>query len=141
MRKVMTVIFMDENMVLKAPENENQAHDRDTWCPGARVGEVIETPLNPDSFGDVLTRLAKSVVVPGANRDIVDYSRIQVDRTRELEVWAKVLPELAKKARTVYGYVNNHFAGHSPASVRMLQEMLGLPVMDPAKLGDQLTLF
>ena len=77
----------------------------------------------------------------GPNRDLVDYSRIQVDRTRELDAWAKVLPELALKVRTVYGYVNNHFAGHSPSSVRMLQGMLGLPMMDPARLGDQLTLF
>jgi uncharacterized protein YecE (DUF72 family) len=77
----------------------------------------------------------------GPNRDLVDYSRIQVDRTRELEAWAKTLGELAQKVRTVYGYVNNHFAGHSPASVRMLQEMMGLPVTDPAKLGEQLTLF
>ena len=77
----------------------------------------------------------------GPNRDLVDYSRIQVDRTRELEAWANILPALAAKVRTVYGYVNNHFAGHSPASVRMLQEMLGLPVMDPEKLGEQLTLF
>lgn len=47
MRKVMTVIYMDADMRLKDPENENQAHDRDRWCPGARVGEVIDTPLNP----------------------------------------------------------------------------------------------
>jgi uncharacterized protein YecE (DUF72 family) len=77
----------------------------------------------------------------GPNRDLVDYSRIQVDRTRELEAWVSILPALAQKVRTVYGYVNNHFAGHSPATVRMLQEMLGLPVTDPAKLGEQLTLF
>ena len=77
----------------------------------------------------------------GPNRDIVDYSRVQVDRTRELEAWTRVLPDLARKVRTVYGYANNHFAGHSPSSVRMLQHLLGLPVMDPAKLGDQLTLF
>jgi uncharacterized protein YecE (DUF72 family) len=77
----------------------------------------------------------------GPDRSIVDYSRLQVDRTRELEAWAKVLPAVAQKVRTVYGYVNNHFAGHSPASVRMLQGMLGLPVADPAGLGVQLTLF
>jgi uncharacterized protein YecE (DUF72 family) len=77
----------------------------------------------------------------GPDRSLVDYSRIQVDRTRELEAWAKVLPALSAKVRTVYGYVNNHFAGHSPATVRQLQEMLGLPVVDPARLGDQLTLF
>jgi len=77
----------------------------------------------------------------GPNRDLVDFSRIQVDRTKELESWAAALPAIAEKVRTVYGYVNNHFAGHSPATIRMLQEMLGLPAVDPARLGEQLTLF
>lgn len=47
MRKVMTAIFMDKNMVLKQPDNDNQTNDWNTWCPGAQVGEVINTPLNP----------------------------------------------------------------------------------------------
>jgi ectoine hydroxylase-related dioxygenase (phytanoyl-CoA dioxygenase family) len=46
-RKVMCIIYMDSDMVLKEPEHEQQQRDLDTWCPGARVGEVIETPLNP----------------------------------------------------------------------------------------------
>lgn len=45
-RKVMTVIYMDKDMILKEPENENQKLDWETWCPGAKVGEVIDTPLN-----------------------------------------------------------------------------------------------
>jgi ectoine hydroxylase-related dioxygenase (phytanoyl-CoA dioxygenase family) len=47
MRKVMTVIYMDKNMVLKNPENKNQINDWNTWCPGATIGEVINSPLNP----------------------------------------------------------------------------------------------
>ena len=47
MRQVMTVIFMDRDIRLKAPENANQQNDWDTWCPGAKIGEVIDTPLNP----------------------------------------------------------------------------------------------
>ena len=47
MRKVMTVIYMDKNMKLKAPENKNQQNDWDTWCPGAIIGETVDTPLNP----------------------------------------------------------------------------------------------
>jgi ectoine hydroxylase-related dioxygenase (phytanoyl-CoA dioxygenase family) len=46
-RKVMTIIYMDKNMRLKAPENANQQADWDTWCPGAKIGEIIDTPLNP----------------------------------------------------------------------------------------------
>ncbi len=46
MRKVMTVIYMDKDMVLKAPDNANQENDWKTWCPGAQIGAVIQTPLN-----------------------------------------------------------------------------------------------
>ena len=47
MRKVMTVIYMDKDMVLKNPENKNQINDWNTWCPGATIGEVINSPINP----------------------------------------------------------------------------------------------
>jgi hypothetical protein len=47
MRKVMTIIYMDKDIKLKAPENKNQQADWDAWCPGAVVGEVVATPLNP----------------------------------------------------------------------------------------------
>jgi uncharacterized protein YecE (DUF72 family) len=77
----------------------------------------------------------------GADREIVDYSRIQVDRTRELELWVGVVSQLTARGRTVWGYVNNHFAGHSPASVRALQRMLDLSAVEPEQLGEQMTLF
>ncbi|MEI6189498.1 MAG: phytanoyl-CoA dioxygenase family protein [Chitinophagia bacterium] len=47
MRKVMTIIYMDKDIKLKAPENKNQQNDWDTWCPGAVIGEIVNTPLNP----------------------------------------------------------------------------------------------
>ena len=47
MRSVMTIIYMDEDMRLKTPENENQVADWETWCPGAEVDQVVDTPLNP----------------------------------------------------------------------------------------------
>ncbi|RYG43011.1 MAG: phytanoyl-CoA dioxygenase [Chitinophagaceae bacterium] len=47
MRGVMTVIYMDRDMRLASPLNENQQNDWDTWCPGAAIGEEIDTPLNP----------------------------------------------------------------------------------------------
>lgn len=50
MRKVMTIIYMDKDMKLKQPENKNQINDWNTWCPGAQVGEIINTPLNPVIF-------------------------------------------------------------------------------------------
>ena len=47
MRKVMTIIYMDKDMILKNPENKNQIHDWNTWCPGAKIGEIINSPINP----------------------------------------------------------------------------------------------
>lgn len=52
MRKVMTIIYMDKNMTLKQPSNEGQQNDWDTWCPGAKVGEVVQTHLNPILYQD-----------------------------------------------------------------------------------------
>ena len=49
-RSVMTVIYMDRDMRLKAPENHMQQQDWEKWCPGAVVGEVIDTPKNPILF-------------------------------------------------------------------------------------------
>jgi uncharacterized protein YecE (DUF72 family) len=77
----------------------------------------------------------------GANRDITDYSRVQIDRTPEIELWAEALRDLPERGFDVDGYVNNHVAGHSPATVRELQRRLGLPPVDPGGLADQISLF
>jgi len=78
----------------------------------------------------------------GPNRDIVDYSRLQVDRTRETEMWAGVLwPLVEQRQIDVHVYVNNHFAGHSPASARELQRLLGQRPVEPDQLGEQMSLF
>jgi len=45
-RSVMTIIYMDRDMRLKAPSSGQEA-DRDAFCPGVRVGEAIDTRKNP----------------------------------------------------------------------------------------------
>jgi uncharacterized protein YecE (DUF72 family) len=76
----------------------------------------------------------------GPDRSLVDYSRIQVDRSKELDAWTAIMPAIATRVDAVYGYINNHFAGHAPASVRELHAKLGLPVREPEDLADQLSL-
>jgi len=46
-REVFTVIYMDQDMALNEPANSNQQYDREKWCPGVEVGEVIATDINP----------------------------------------------------------------------------------------------
>ena len=77
----------------------------------------------------------------GPNREIVDYSRVQHDRSKEVAQWLAAIPLIASRVKTVYGYVNNHFSGHAPANVRELQRQLGQVAVDPAQLGEQLQLF
>ena len=77
----------------------------------------------------------------GPDRTIVDYSHVQVDRSEEVAAWSAAVQALAVRVNTVYGYVNNHFSGHSPTTVRELSQRLGLPVVEPQQLGEQMTLF
>jgi ectoine hydroxylase-related dioxygenase (phytanoyl-CoA dioxygenase family) len=46
-RSVMTIIYMDAAMRLLPTLSPIQANDRDQWCPGAREGEIVDTPKNP----------------------------------------------------------------------------------------------
>ena len=50
-RAVMTMISLDSEMRLAAPKNTSQEHDWAAWMPGSRIGEVVDTPLNPLLFG------------------------------------------------------------------------------------------
>lgn len=49
-RKVMTIIYMDKDMKLIKPTNDGQQNDWETWCPGTKIGEIINSPLNPILF-------------------------------------------------------------------------------------------
>jgi ectoine hydroxylase-related dioxygenase (phytanoyl-CoA dioxygenase family) len=46
-REVMTIIYMDRDMRLAEPKNPQQKQDWDVWCPGATIGEIINSPMNP----------------------------------------------------------------------------------------------
>ncbi|QPP10217.1 phytanoyl-CoA dioxygenase family protein [Streptomyces bathyalis] len=46
-RRVMTVIYMDADITVAEPVNDNQRGDLHAWMPGTAVGEIPATPLNP----------------------------------------------------------------------------------------------
>ncbi|HKP74494.1 MAG TPA: DUF72 domain-containing protein [Longimicrobiaceae bacterium] len=77
----------------------------------------------------------------GPNRDLTDFSRIQTPREREVGEWIGALGRLSELGIDVYGYVNNHFEGHSPATAREIQSLLGQRPVDPRDLGEQISLF
>jgi uncharacterized protein YecE (DUF72 family) len=63
----------------------------------------------------------------GRRSDIERFDRLQIDRTKELETWAGRARRFLEAGIDVFGYFNNHFAGHSPGSVRHFREMLNGP--------------
>jgi ectoine hydroxylase-related dioxygenase (phytanoyl-CoA dioxygenase family) len=46
-RRVLTIIYMDADMVVGEPVNDQQRADLDAWFPGTQPGEPADTPLNP----------------------------------------------------------------------------------------------
>ncbi len=75
------------------------------------------------------------------SREITNYSRIQIHREAELEQWTQGFQALQQNVSTIYGYFNNHFAGHSPASANQFKSLLQLAVVKPEELEDQPSLF
>jgi len=53
------------------------------------------------------------------------WDKVIIDRTKDLERWVSVFADLLERKLEVLAYFNNHYAGHAPGSVRMLQDMLG----------------
>jgi uncharacterized protein YecE (DUF72 family) len=73
------------------------------------------------------------------------WDKVVVDRTRELRGWIDVCYEITKRGVTVYVYVNNHYAGHAPATIATFVEMWntrGLPQIGTSQpLSQESSLF
>ncbi len=71
----------------------------------------------------------------GSRKDVPvgDYSHAKIDRDRELERWGAILGRFADDGVAIWGFVNNHYQGHSPATVRALMERLNIPQPVPVR--------
>jgi uncharacterized protein YecE (DUF72 family) len=124
--------WIDENLLALLKDHRVALALSDgRWIPRKMLVELAEKPTNPDFA---------YVRFMGPDRSIVDYSRIQVDRSKELDTWAATLKGMMGRVKTAFVFINNHFAGHSPASIRMLQERLGIATVAPERMGEQLSL-
>jgi uncharacterized protein YecE (DUF72 family) len=80
----------------------------------------------------------------GDRRAIADdfsYVRAGFEREAQLDWWARQIMRLAERGMEVFGYANNHYQGHSPATLRELQRRLELPVREPEPALEQRSLF
>lgn len=77
----------------------------------------------------------------GDRREIEKYDRVQIDRDDSFRAWEADLMRVFGEVREVYGYFNNHWAGHSPASANEMKRRLGLPFVEPRERWPQGELF
>ena len=73
----------------------------------------------------------------GRRKDITRFDEIQIDRSHELGEWAQKVSRFLAEGVNVYGFFNNHFAGHSPESVRQFAVLLGVDLMDKPKKSNR----
>lgn len=99
------------------------------WIPRETMLELAERPTADFVY----------VRWMGPDREITDYSRVQFDRSEEIRAWSEVLKSV--RSKDIFGFFNNHFAGHSPASAREMQSLVGQQPVDPETLRGQRTLF
>ncbi len=62
----------------------------------------------------------------GNRKDIPDdhYEAVRIQRDAELDRWSDLISQLLEKGVTVWGFANNHYQGHSPATVRSILERI-----------------
>ncbi|MBZ5671378.1 MAG: DUF72 domain-containing protein [Acidobacteriia bacterium] len=59
----------------------------------------------------------------GIEKRTLVWDRTIVDRTEELREWVRILKQLQKRNIRIYGFINNHYAGFAPETVRLFNEL------------------
>jgi uncharacterized protein YecE (DUF72 family) len=101
------------------------------WIPRKQVMKAALSPTSDIAYFRWL----------GERPHLESYAEALFDRSSDISGWAGVLRELSGQVREIYGFFNNHYEGHSPASARTLLKHLGQPVTEPEELDPQLDLF
>jgi uncharacterized protein YecE (DUF72 family) len=62
----------------------------------------------------------------GNRKDVPDdeYDHVRINRDKELDHWAQVIADLVDRGVTIWGFANNHYMGHSPATLSMIEARL-----------------
>ncbi|MBI4675048.1 MAG: DUF72 domain-containing protein [Chloroflexi bacterium] len=62
----------------------------------------------------------------GNRKDVPDdaYTHVRIHRDKELDEWADTIAELHERDVDVWAFANNHYMGHSPATLREIQARL-----------------
>lgn len=93
----------------------------------------------------------------GIELQTLTWDKTIVDRSTELRSWVDFCYQIKRRGIMVYGYANNHYAGHGPATIRQFRDLwrqkgfpslpepipsaTPAPVQEPAKPKKQPSLF
>lgn len=135
------------------PETEAILHERGSCWVGTDESPRHEAERAPDANG--ADRHAPRAITPtadflyirwlGKHDQFDDRSKEHFDPSARLRWWAERLHSILNQnphVRVVYGFFDNDFVGHAPATARRFRDILGLPAPNPyAKEPDGPTLF
>jgi uncharacterized protein YecE (DUF72 family) len=77
----------------------------------------------------------------GTRGTVERYDRVTIDRADSFAAWERDLRRALPEVREVFGYFNNSWAGHSPASANAMKQRLGLAPVEPKEFWTQRELF
>lgn len=96
------------------------------WMPH---GDEVLEEFDPVTSGALYVRLLGDR--EGIEKLTKTWDKVVVDQSARLTRWAKLLSGLAAKGVRSFVYVNNHYAGHAPATVRTLRELIDAETRSP----------
>ncbi|HEX3549752.1 MAG TPA: DUF72 domain-containing protein [Candidatus Elarobacter sp.] len=76
----------------------------------------------------------------GGRDAVARFDAVVIDRTEDVARWTEAIRDAAPQLTRLAGYANNHYAGFSPATVRMVYDALGVPHVIPKRV-EQTSLF
>jgi uncharacterized protein YecE (DUF72 family) len=62
------------------------------------------------------------------------FTKLEIDKTAELRDWVKMLRQ--QEGEVLFGYFNNHYAGHSPSSVALFKSLLSNSLLSENEQSD-----
>jgi uncharacterized protein YecE (DUF72 family) len=80
----------------------------------------------------------------GIEKQTKVWDKVIVERSKELWSWVDVCATTVRRAVPTYVYVNNHFAGHAPTTVREFKRLWnakGMPELGEPQSQQEPTLF
>lgn len=125
--------FEEELLVpLSLQRNVSLALVEGPWVTRERLWRAAAALLDTSDFAYVRWMGA---------RDLARFDEVVRPRDLNLEKWAAAIERLRARVPHICAYFSNFYEGHAPASANKLKRLLGEPIVTPADLEDQPSLF